>query len=369
MKPFEVYGENIEQSAMEQFYSAMEQDFVVRGALMPDAHTGYSLPIGAVVETDNVVVPAWVGYDIGCGMLAVATSFVRQDIREHSKEIFDEIYKRIPVGFKSNSEPTECILKREDLSELGQDIFDKKGGFRALGTLGGGNHFIEIGEAQDGIIWVVIHSGSRGLGHDIAHEYMKLASGGDKAKEGHYPVSLDSELGKEYMRDQWWLNHFANYSRIEMLTRVVYAVREVCGYGEARGIIGGVINCTHNHAIEGDDHKVIHRKGATQAGKDQWGAIPGNMRDGTYITKGKGNEKSLSSSSHGAGRAMSRTQAKKTLKQRDFEDQMVGITAKVDNRTLDESPHAYKNIDRVMELQKDLVDVINIIKPIINVKG
>jgi tRNA-splicing ligase RtcB len=365
MKQTKIYAEHLEQTALDQFNSAMEQDFAVKGALMPDAHTGYTLPIGAVVATDGVIVPSWVGYDIGCGMCAVQTTFNVDEIKYASKRIFDEIYRRVPVGFHVNDKPIECHLDPDDLTELGRKAFDGRKGFRALGTLGGGNHFIEIGYDKADVVWIIIHSGSRGVGHGVATEYMRLASGTGKVKEGHFGLDVKSDAGMCYIRDLNLALAYALTNRQEMLHRVQAAMTNYCT-GEI--LWASLINRNHNHAEERDG-LWIHRKGATHAEAGMMGVIPGNMRDGTFIVRGKGNPDALWSSSHGAGRVMGRKQAKRELHTDDFKVAMRGVTAKVCDSTLDESPMAYKNIFEVMALQADLVDVVAYIKPIINVKG
>lgn len=180
-----IYAEVLEDTTIEQFESAMSQPFVTYGALMPDAHTGYSLPIGAVVATKDVVLPAWVGYDIGCGMCALRLDGIhREELEANSKGIFDLIYKNIPVGFNTNSEPKDYNL--DGLTQKGKDIATKKKYGHALGSLGGGNHFIEIGHDEEDNIWVVIHSGSRGVGHGIAAHYMTVASSDPSALEAEF---------------------------------------------------------------------------------------------------------------------------------------------------------------------------------------
>jgi tRNA-splicing ligase RtcB len=365
MKQTKIYAEHLEQTALDQFNSAMEQDFAVKGALMPDAHTGYTLPIGAVVATEGVIVPSWVGYDIGCGMCAVQTTFNVDEIKYASKRIFDEIYRRVPVGFHVNDKPIECHLDPDNLTELGRKAFDGRKGFRALGTLGGGNHFIEIGYAKDDSVWIIIHSGSRGVGHGVATEYMRLASGTGKVKEGHFGLDVKSDAGLCYINDLNWALAYALTNRQEMLHRVERAMSTYC---TGQIICDSLINRNHNHA-EDRYGLCIHRKGATHAEAGMMGVIPGNMRDGTFIVRGKGNPDALWSSSHGAGRVMGRKQAKRELHTDDFKIAMRGVTAKVCDSTLDESPMAYKNIFEVMALQADLVDVVAYIKPIINVKG
>jgi tRNA-splicing ligase RtcB len=365
MKQTKIYAEVLEDTALEQFNSAMEQEFSVKGALMPDAHTGYSLPIGAVVATDGVIVPAWVGYDIGCGMCAVQTSFKADEVKAAAQAIFDEIYTHVPVGFHVNDKPVSCDLNPDELTELGRKAFDGRKGFRALGTLGGGNHFIEIGCDKNDSVWIIIHSGSRGVGHGVATEYMRLASGTGKVKEGHFGLDVKSDDGLCYINDLNWALQYALVNREEMLRRVEAAIFKHCDGSLAWG---SLINRNHNHAEERNG-LWIHRKGATHAEAGMMGVIPGNMRDGSFIVRGKGNPDALWSSSHGAGRVLGRKQAKRILNTCDFVETMKGVTAKVGDSTLDESPAAYKDIFEVMRLQSDLVDVVCHVKPIINIKG
>jgi len=365
-KPTKIYAEVLEDTALEQFNSAMAEDYAVRGALMPDAHTGYSLPIGAVVATEDHILPSWVGYDIGCGMCALSTTFDPVGVRLYAQEIFNKIYEAIPTGPKNNSSPTESSLNPDDLSDIGREVFDKRGGFFALGSLGGGNHFIEIGEDQDHKIWIVIHSGSRGPGHGIAGAYMRLASGDGKAREGHYSFTADSELGHKYINDLAWGLEFALQNRREMISRVEQVIAALQG-GE--GEWDDLINRNHNHAEQNQDGLWVHRKGATHAEEGMMGVIPGNMRDGSFIVRGKGNPESICSSSHGAGRVLGRKQAKRELNVEQFTEEMKDVVARVGERTLDEAPMVYKDIFEVMRLQKDLVDTIAHVRPIINVKG
>ncbi len=360
-----IFGKKIEPKALEQFRSAMEQDFAIKGALMPDAHTGYSLPIGGVVATDGVVVPAWVGYDIGCGMCALPTTFRRRDIENMRHEIFRGIYRRIPVGFNVNDTPPDTSLDPRKLSGTGRRAFESRKGFKALGSLGGGNHFIEIGYDESDRIWIVIHSGSRGVGHGIATEYMKIASGDKRAREGHFGLDAKSDAGRAYINDMNWALEFALENRREMMRRIVDETGRYC---EGDAVWSRLINRNHNHA-EFKNGLWIHRKGATHAEEGMLGVIPGNMRDGSFIVRGKGNPDSLWSSSHGAGRIMGRRQARKKLSPRKFMETMQGITARVGRGTLDESPFAYKNIFDVMRQQSDMIEVLHHIRPLINIKG
>lgn len=273
-----IYAEVLEDEALRQFNEAMGQPFVVSGALMPDAHAGYSLPIGAVVATDNKVLPAWVGYDIGCGMCALHLGGIDPDeVTAHSKEIFDLIYQYIPVGFNINQTSTSYSL--EGLTEQGQEIANRKNYQRALGSLGGGNHFIEVGRDEHDKTWVVIHSGSRGVGHGMATHYMKLAHPDGKCKEGHYGFDADSQNGQDYIQDLNWCLDFALANRQEMMKRVIRAITEALDISCYEMDFSGLINRNHNHAIErefGGKTVWIHRKGATHAEDGMMGVIPGN---------------------------------------------------------------------------------------------
>ncbi|HEY5674119.1 MAG TPA: RtcB family protein [Malonomonas sp.] len=363
MKPHKIFAKDIEASALEQFYSALRQDFVVRGALMPDAHTGYSLPIGAVVATDGVVLPAWVGYDIGCGMCAVPTGFAKSGIERHAAAIFNSIYRAIPVGFKHNRTDSHWEQAKLPCSKTLAALFVKNG-LKQLGSLGSGNHFIEIGYDETQRIWIIIHSGSRNLGHSVATHYMKLAGGG-KAREGHFGFAAKSREGRDYILDLAFCLEFALANRFELIARVVREIQRYCpGDADWRQLI----NRNHNHA-ELKDGLWIHRKGATHAEAGMLGVIPGNMRDGSFIVEGKGNREALCSSSHGAGRVMGRNAAKQNLKLKQFVESMTGIVAKVDRHTLDEAPLAYKDIFTVMQQQEQLVRVKHLVKPLINIKG
>lgn len=401
-----IFSDFIEDAALEQFYDAMQQDFVVKGALMPDAHKGYTLPIGSAIATDNFVLPSWVGYDIGCGMCAVKLIGVTvDDIKDNAQAIFDGIYEAVPVGFKSFEKVQNCTINLSYTEVIGSLI--RKGAYRQIGTLGGGNHFIEIGADEKSNVWIVIHSGSRGLGHKVAGHYMTLASANRpkleaefdenntqllkynptsyeaikkklvnkklikaaKPKEGHYGFAADSEDGKNYIKDALFAQEFALENRKAMMRSVMNVIDNIVGVNT---LAGQFINRNHNHIvsreIDGKDC-FIHRKGATHAECDMLGVIPGNMRDGSFIVRGLGNSESLFSSSHGAGRVLGRRAAKEQLDVKVFEEQLKDVTALVGLGTLDESPDAYKNIFEVMKLQADLVEVVAWVKPLINIKG
>jgi len=365
MKPQKIYAEVLDDNARAQFDSVMAQDYVVQGALMADAHLGYGMPIGGVAATEGMIVPSWVGYDIGCGMCACPTTFNVSGVMQYSKQIFDAIYDRVPVGFNKRDKILPSLLDSRDLSLRAQLAFLSRGGFSDLGTLGSGNHFIEIGYDTDETVWIIIHSGSRGVGHGVAGVYMGAAQEFSDDPAGHHPLPVNSALGKDYINDMNWMLAFALENRMGILDSTVVAIQTKIVGGSLRSKL---INRNHNHAEE-KDGLWIHRKGATHAEAGMMGVIPGNMRDGSFIVRGLGNPDSLCSSSHGAGRVLGRNQAKKTLSMDAFKQTMTGVQAKVCEGTLDESPEAYKNIFDVMQLQGDLVQRIHHIKPIINIKG
>lgn len=400
-KPIKIYAEVLELEAFRQFKEAMALPCNVAGALMPDAHTGYTLPIGAVVRSFERIFPSYVGYDIGCGMCAVgleveADSFLRDDL-EYIKR---EILAHIPLGSKRHKE-AQAYDGLLPLSAFGNEVFWEIGRFQ-LGTLGGGNHFIELGKDTKGKLWIVIHSGSRGFGKNIAEHYMQqaLIESIDRDKiakefeaknkefklhnpsyfeiaqqkaiqkeivtrlkdiEGHYSFDIYSAKGKEYILDMHCALAFALENRKRMINKIMEILgnpKEFC-----------FINKNHNHAILQENGYVLHRKGATSANLNEMGVIPGNMRDGSFIVRGCGNTESLCSSSHGAGRIVSRFKAKKVLSMEDFTQDMQGIVTNHSEQTIDEAPRAYKDIFAVMQLQEDMVEVLEHIRPILNIKG
>lgn len=403
MKKKKIYAEVLEDEALKQFEEAMSLDCNVQGALMPDAHKGYTLPIGAVIKSKDMVFPSYVGYDIGCGMCAAKLDITKKEL--DLDKLKEHILNKIPIGFNKHPEPQfqRINFKVENTSFL-LDSWRSKGVYQ-LGTLGGGNHFIEIGESEnDGKLWIVIHSGSRGFGHSVAGHYMKLAAASNldithldaeflkgkeifkeknpsgfleaktkyinnyivkhsKDVEGHYGFDINSEIGKQYLADMEICLEYALENRETMIARIYEGVfaQKVCKIEE-------FVNRNHNHA-ELKEGFVIHRKGATHAEKDMIGVIPGNMRDGSFIVRGLGNEDSMCSSSHGAGRVLSRSQAKKTLDVKEFQIEMDKMVTNHTEAMLDESPKAYKNIFEVMSLQKDLVEVVDRAIPILNIKG
>lgn len=418
--PHKIYAEYIESEALVQFQRCLAMKGCVQGALMPDSHTGYTAPIGSVLKFEGRISPQLVGYDIGCGMCAIRLDMKAGDLTVRQlNAITEKIVKSIPLGPNKHKSPVKIPtdVATMDMSEFAAQILIDTGRYQ-LGTLGGGNHFIEVGEDQDGYVNIVIHSGSRGVGYKIADYYMKEAciadvdeerykkefdenpkniawyvhstkTGGlDKYirareefvyrrtrarvktnTEGHYSFCISDKRGKDYIKDMNMALEFALANRKAMIEKIVEAISKVIDQGPLLDYNNRFINRNHNHAVVSEDGTVIHRKGATHAEEGMMGVIPGNMKDGSFIVTGKGNTDSMCSSSHGAGRVLSRRKAKDQLSLEDFHKEMEGIVTNHTDATLDEAPKAYKDIYTVMEQQDDLVEIIDKVTPIINIKG
>lgn len=369
--------EEIEDGAVEQIKNLANLPFTFKHvAIMPDSHQGYGMPIGGVLATKDVIIPNAVGVDIGCGMCAVKTSLT--DIStETLKSIMGEIRKQIPVGFNKHEEKQDGVLMPELPWEL--EIVEKEYGnaLKSIGTLGGGNHFIEIQKGSDGHIWIMIHSGSRNLGKQVADHYNKIAIALNEKWYSIIPkewelayLPLDSEEGKEYIREMNYCVEFALANRKLMMdrTRTIFAEHTMSSAMD-------FINIAHNYAqMENHfgENVMVHRKGATLATKDTIGIIPGSQGSKSYIVRGKGNPESFNSCSHGAGRKMGRKEAERTLNLEDEKkklDDMGVLHAIRGIGDLDEAPGAYKDIDTVMKNQEDLVDVLVELTPLGVIKG
>ncbi len=375
------YSIDADSETLKQFVECYTHDFVVAAALMPDAHVGYAAPIGSVLITKGYIVPAWVGFDIGCGLIAIRikNKNILEKIKKNIDKIYNQVNRNVPMGVgeynkASNiSEKTKKqfqeLLKKFQSKPHDKNIlqFLKSTALKHLGTLGGGNHFIELG--YDGKnkneVWLIIHSGSRGIGHKVAKKYMISASGSKTQYEKTFPLDVKSKLGKEYLNILDFALEYALLNRMEIAYKVIQAIEKILNEKLKTELWA---NKNHNHAIL-ERGKYIHRKGATPAKKGEKGIIPGNMRDGTYLIEGKGNPKFLHSSSHGAGRALSRNLAKKQITIEQFKESMKGIKGNISEKIIDEAPMAYKDIDKVMDAQKASVKIIKKIKPLINWKG
>lgn len=345
--------EDLDAATQAQIFDVLKLDCVVKVAIMRDAHLGYDLPIGGVALLRGYISPSFVGYDIGCGMTYYHTGITTEELfptDEIKSQVYNEILQEIPVGCSSRSFPLDYgEFKSGSGDRELEDMVNSKVGVQ-LGTLGGGNHFIEIGETRQGYVGITIHSGSRNVGHTIGSFYMN--------KGRMFPLYSDD--GVAYFQDMQYAEQFALLNRATMM-------QTVCRILDTR--FGIDINENHNHAVITDEG-ILHRKGATSADKGAYGIIPANMRDGVYMTKGLGNHKFLCSAPHGCGRAMGRNNAKQTLSMDDFVKSMSGIWAKVSSTTLDESPAAYKEADYVLSgTDGVVVDVVDHIKPLINIKS
>lgn len=359
--------EEIEQGAQQQIYALLGHDFVKKLAIMPDVHMGYLMPIGGVGLFDNVISPYAVGYDIGCGMCNIVTDTPYEDVSPQREIYYQDITRKIPLGFNGHSARGKRQNNyKEFASAIGDAELDEKVNNKLneqLGTLGSGNHFIEIGKSREGFLAITIHSGSRNIGHSIATAYIALAKENDTDLPKDF-LHLNSALGQAYLKDMNFALEYALANRLHMMARILDI------FNLSASLIKDVVNENHNHAEVLEGGMVLHRKGATPALKGQIGIIPGSMKTGVYITKGLGNEEFLSSASHGAGRKMSRKKAKEKLDLDVFEEEMKGIMAPVHRGTLDEAPGAYKDLHYVIGLQEGkVIDVIDHIKPKIVVKG
>lgn len=380
MKKIYNHSIDIDKKTLNQFKACYSKDFVVSAALMPDAHLGYSAPIGAVIKTKDFVVPAWVGFDIGCGLIAIKFSGknIIKKVDENKEKIYKQVLKKMPMGagkynnskkinLKTKKE-FEKILKEFEKSLYNKQIlnFLKNSSFKHLGTLGGGNHFIELDiNEKEKELWLIIHSGSRGIGHFVGKKYMIDASGNKKNFEKTFPLEAKSNIGKEYLNIIDFGLKYALLNRLEIAYNIIDILEKVLKEKIKYSIWA---NKVHNSVIY-EKGFYIHRKGATPAKKGERGIIPGNMRDGTFLVKGLGNEKFLNSSSHGAGRKISVSDARKKYSIKEFEEIMEGIQSNVSKKTLGEIPLAYKNLFRVMEAQKESVKIVKYLKPLINWKG
>ncbi|MGL5014596.1 MAG: RtcB family protein [Bacteroidales bacterium] len=371
---YRMFGDIVCGKTLAQMAESMKLPFVKNGALMPDAHAGYSLPIGGVVLTEKCVVPAWVGYDIGCGMRGVRTNIIRDDLTpERLKKVKELVLESIPMGQDKHPPGKAHEIKYEKLLEIftdvGKNLFLTRG-WGQLGTLGGGNHFIEIGYDEENWVWVCIHSGSRGLGHGLATHYMKKAaeeSGITKGNvEGGYPLVEGTRPFQDYQKDLKAALIWSEYNRMVMSVAVMNALGSVFNDTIVAKL---VIDNIHNTVVHVGDNEHLHRKGATSAQVGELGIIPGNMRDGFFVVKGLGNTESLFSASHGAGRVMSRGEAKVMVNFEDFQEEMKDVVTNISQSTIDEAPSAYKNIFEVMDSQKDCVKILHHVKPLLNLKG
>lgn len=360
-------------------------------AVMPDVHWGIGATVGSVIASRGAIIPAAVGVDIGCGMMAVRTSLMASDLPDSLGHVRAAIEKAVPHGRTANGGPgdrgawgdipkhvlTETVVLNARLDPL-TDKHPKiaKGNlWNHLGTLGTGNHFIEVCLDTNDSVWVMLHSGSRGVGGRIGSYFIEKA----KEEMRRWFINLPdanlaylpegSTLFNDYVEAVGWAQDFAKLNRELMMAATLKAIEETV---KPFTLVTQAINCHHNY-VEREHHfganVLVTRKGAVRARKGDFGIIPGSMGTRSYIVRGKGNPDSFHSCSHGAGRKMSRTEAKKRFTVEDHAAATAGVECRKDADVVDETPMAYKDIDTVMEAQKDLVDVVTVLKQVLCVKG
>ncbi|HEV8096059.1 MAG TPA: RtcB family protein [Burkholderiales bacterium] len=386
--PVKIYTGDVEPQARQQLVNISQLPIVHHHvAAMPDVHLGIGATVGSVIPTLRAIIPAAVGVDIGCGMIATRLSLTANDVEEKSlKRVFDQITRDVPVGFDQHEERdarTEAArgFKRglhrilEKHSGIEKRVGKRSSWVRQLGTLGGGNHFIEVCLDESNRVWVMLHSGSRGIGNAIGTYFIELAR---RDAERNQIVLPDRDLAyfpegaqhfDDYVEAVGWAQDYAHSNRAEMMELVVEALHRHLPPFERTT---EAVNCHHNY-VERETHYGaevwVTRKGAIRAGAGELGIIPGSMGARSYIVRGKGSAESFESCAHGAGRRMSRTQAQKKFSTSDLEAQTAGVICRKDRGVIDEIPGAYKDIDQVMANQNDLVEVVHTLKQVICVKG
>lgn len=350
-------------------------------ALMPDVHLGKGALVGSVIATEEAIIPAAVGVDIGCGMAAVKMPFHADQLEGKLKKIRQDIEAAIPVGFNENK-----VIEKEALNWQGwqefkelhtgvQRLEDKA--LKQMGSLGGGNHFIEVCVDTEGNVWLMLHSGSRHIGNMLAQRHIDTAKNLAKLAEMKlsdpdlaYFVAGTSEF-TAYWHDLQWAQNYARYNRDVMMARFKRIIEQHLAGGKPTKPLLEV-NCHHNYAekeVHFEQEVYVTRKGAVRAQVDDYGIIPGSMGAKSFIVKGKGNASSYCSCSHGAGRLMSRNKAKNNFSLDDLITQTKGIECRKDEGVLDEIPAAYKPIEQVMTQQSDLVEIVATLKQVVCVKG
>ncbi|MCC3769337.1 RtcB family protein [Streptomyces sp. UNOC14_S4] len=376
----------VEDVAMQQLRNVSTLPWIEGLAVMPDVHFGKGATVGSVIAMRGAVCPAAVGVDIGCGMSAVKTSLTANDLPGDLSRLRSKIEEAIPVGFSMHDDPVDP-RRLHGLPTAGWDDFwgrfdgvaeavkFREGrALRQMGTLGSGNHFVEFCLDMSGSVWLMLHSGSRNIGKELAEYHI-----GQAQKLSHNQNLVDRDLAvflagtpqmAAYRHDLFWAQEYARHNREIMMALFKDVVRKE--FKNAKVTFDPVISCHHNYVAEETYEGVdllVTRKGAIRAGGGEYGIIPGSMGTGSYIVRGLGNAASFNSASHGAGRRMSRNKAKKLFSERDLAEQTRGVECRKDRGVVDEIPAAYKPIEQVMEQQRDLVEVVAKLKQVVCVKG
>ncbi len=381
--PIKSWCNEPEEGAIKQATNLANLPFVFKHiALMPDTHQGYGMPIGGVLATKNVIIPNAVGVDIGCGMCAIETNIKEWD-KESLVNVLKQIRFNVPVGFGRHLKIKDVSLMPDMNSKISYPVIEKEfeKALFSIGTLGGGNHFIELQKNNEGNLCVMIHSGSRNLGKQVADHYNNEAKRLNAKYFSNVPpewdlafLPIDSEEGYHYISEMNYCVAFALANRRQMMYQCEQAIYETFKPFQ-KVEIGNFINIAHNYAdMENHygENVMIHRKGATLARGGTIGLIPGSQGTKSYIVIGRGNKESFESCSHGAGRKMGRKQAQRTLDIKEEIDHLnkLGVIHAIRNKDdLDEAPGSYKDIDVVMEEQKDLVHIKMILTPLAVIKG
>jgi len=386
--PVKIYTDDVDHAAMQQLYNMAQLPFIHSHiAAMPDVHMGKGATVGSVIPTRGAIIPAAVGVDIGCGMNAIRLSIKGKDLPDNLRGLRLLIEEAIPVGFNMHkvdrarrstinalSGGLDRILgKHKKIYSMQKKPYQTW--IRQIGTLGGGNHFIELCLDENSDVWVMLHSGSRGVGNVIGQYFISLA----KKDMGQHLLNLpDKDLAyfsqgtryfDDYVEAVEWAQDYAMANRREMMHLILAALKKKL---PKFGITKEAINCHHNYVsqeIHFGEKVFLTRKGAISAGLDELGIIPGSMGAKSFIVRGKGNPQSFNSCSHGAGRKMSRSAAKRQFSEADVVEQTTGVECRKDKGIIDEIPAAYKDIDQVMNNQSDLVEVVHTLKQIVCVKG
>ncbi|MEU9344505.1 RtcB family protein [Streptomyces sp. NPDC048278] len=376
----------VEDVALQQLRNVATLPWIKGLAVMPDVHYGKGATVGSVIAMQGAVCPAAVGVDIGCGMSAVKTSLTANDLPGDLSRLRSKIEQAIPVGRGMHTDPVEPDdfhgLAAAGWGEFWGRFdgvaeavkFREERAHQQMGTLGSGNHFVEVCTDTTGAVWLMLHSGSRNIGKELAEHHIGVAQ-----KLPHNQGLVDRDLAvfvadtpqmAAYRNDLFWAQEYAKHNRTLMMALLKDVIRKE--FKKAKPSFEPEISAHHNYVAEerydGMD-LLVTRKGAIRAGSGEFGIIPGSMGTGSYIVKGLGNPLSFNSASHGAGRRMSRNAAKRRFSTRDLEEQTRGVECRKDSGVVDEIPGAYKSIDQVIDQQRDLVEVVAKLKQVVCVKG
>lgn len=390
--PVHIFTDDIDAQALRQLHNIASLPIVhPHVAAMPDVHAGIGATVGSVIPTRGAIIPSAVGVDIGCGMNAVRTTLTASDLPDNLARLRSAIEAEVPVGFEqhewSRVQGSRQARAVRPLGDRLAHIVERHRGIAKMlrqfertwicqaGTLGGGNHFIEICIDEEQRVWILLHSGSRGIGNVIGRYFIAAAQKDMRRHQLQLPdadlayLSEGSTVFDDYVEAVDWAQDYALLNRSEMMRRVLDALAK---HAPPFRLDGEAINCHHNYIARethGNEDLYVTRKGAISARQGELGIIPGSMGARSFIVRGKGHPDSFCSCSHGAGRSMSRSEAKRRFNRFDLAEQTAGIECRKDGGVVDEIPAAYKNIDAVMAHQSDLVEVVHTLRQVVCIKG